>query len=337
MSIRIDRQQTRAMTRHFDEALELIQNEFAGLDPHKAYRNAFARLLKSDPLQRVLMMGTMGRDLFVPVLRDEIKRTVPPGGHILDLGAGNGQTFALVADSVPAGVTVSILEPDVDSASDYRGYLATQRHLRSGMALMARFEEIDEAARRTGAALPSDGTVDLVLALQMIFFFQDLPASLTRMARFLKPGGTLFIVVVDDTDNFLELAVRNFIESGGQTGDNDRYLATVAERVRLLSAPDEGGGGILDVLRTALPSLSFELESSNQPNRLYGHTLGDIMAFVNLGILSEVYGTAKFMSTCNLLLQEPATVDLRIEDEGPRMGMWSVKSPQRIAVVRRIA
>ena len=47
-----------------DDALEIVCNEFDGLDPHQQYHNAFSRVLKPDPLGRVLMMGTDQRDLF---------------------------------------------------------------------------------------------------------------------------------------------------------------------------------------------------------------------------------------------------------------------------------
>jgi hypothetical protein len=38
------------------------------------------------------------------------------------------------------------------------------------MALATEFDEIDAAAERSGEKLPSDGSVDLGLALHMIYF-----------------------------------------------------------------------------------------------------------------------------------------------------------------------
>ena len=51
----------------FEEARLLIRHEFDGLDAHAQYFNAFARLLKADPLGRVAMLGTDQRDQFVDV------------------------------------------------------------------------------------------------------------------------------------------------------------------------------------------------------------------------------------------------------------------------------
>ena len=66
MPIQIDRRRAETLASQFDEARELVRNEFHGLDTHRQYRNAFARLLKPDPLGRVLMMGTDQRDMFAP-------------------------------------------------------------------------------------------------------------------------------------------------------------------------------------------------------------------------------------------------------------------------------
>jgi SAM-dependent methyltransferase len=123
MPIQIDGTRAEDLESQFDEALELVRNEFESLDPHRQYRNAFARLLKPDPLGRVLMMGTDQRDMFTPELRRVIKTSVPSDGHIFDFGAGDGQTFALIADSVPHGTRVSIEEPNPKYLENYRAFL----------------------------------------------------------------------------------------------------------------------------------------------------------------------------------------------------------------------
>src|SRR5262245_62489018 len=108
MPIQSDQARAHNLALQFDEALELVLNEFEGLDTHRQYRNAYARLLKPDPLGRVLMMGTDQRDMFVPELRRAIEGCVPRNGHIFDFGAGDGETLALVAALVAMGTVVSI-------------------------------------------------------------------------------------------------------------------------------------------------------------------------------------------------------------------------------------
>lgn len=325
MPVPIDREAARAMAPRFDEALELVRNEFDGLDQDRQYRNAFARLLKADPLRRVAMLGTDQRDLFVPALRQIIPGVVAPGGHILDVGAGDGQTFALLADLVPPGATVSYEEPNAGYAADYGAFLATQDHLRPGRAMVAGFEEIDALE----APPPADGSVDLVLALHVLYFIADLPAGLLRMARFLRPGGALCVVVADEAEGYSGRSLRAFIDAGGDTGDNDGHLAAIAERQRLLD------GALLEVLAAERPQACFDLETRRQPSRLYGHALSDLIALATLAALSPVAGTGKFEAPCDLLRSDPEAVDLRIEDEGPRKGMWSVAQPQFLSILRR--
>jgi hypothetical protein len=78
------------------------------------------------------------------------------------------------------------------------------------MALAAAFDDIDAVAERSAEKLPPDGSIDLGLALHMIYFVNDLPASVTRMVRFLKPGGVQFVVVTDETVGYTGLALKKF-------------------------------------------------------------------------------------------------------------------------------
>ena len=70
MPIQIDRKRAENLAPQFDEALELVRNEFERLDPHRQYRNAFARLLKPDPLGRCLLYTS-------PSPRDRQKSRMP--------------------------------------------------------------------------------------------------------------------------------------------------------------------------------------------------------------------------------------------------------------------
>ena len=72
-----------------------------------------------------------------------------------------------------------------------------------------------------------------------------------------------------------------------------------------------------------------------QPSRLYGHNLADLIALSTIAVLSGVEGLAKFEAAAALLRYKPEAIDLRIEDDGPRKGMWSVTQPQWVSVFRR--
>src|SRR5258706_7081346 len=132
MPIQIDQERARGMAPRFDEAMDLIASEFTGLDPHQQYRSAFARLLKWDPLGRVLMLGTDQRDLFVPELRRAIVDFVPAAGTVFDFGCGDGQTLALAADALPGGARLCFHDPNPQDVARYRRVLESRPHLPVG-------------------------------------------------------------------------------------------------------------------------------------------------------------------------------------------------------------
>lgn len=334
MPIQIDQTMARDLSPLLDDALEIVCNEFEGLDTYRSYYNAFARVLKPDPLKRVLMLGTDQRDLFVPLLRQTVEKYVPAGGQIFDLGAGDGQTFAFIADAVPAGTTVSIEEPNPAYRAAYQAFLDREPHLRSGIAVASGLDELEEDAVRNAADFPEPGSMDMALGLHMIYFATDVARSLRAILRFLKPGGVFFNVVTDEATAYTGSVLRSFIESGGDTGDNDGCLAALDERRRLL-APEQEGGGVLVGVAGAV-GVGIEVESLRQVSRMYGHNLADLLALANISVLTAQAGTRKFESAAKILRDRPEEVDLRIETEGPRTGMWSVVQPQWVTQVRRV-
>lgn len=334
MPLQIDRMRAKELAPRLDEALEIISNEFEGLDAHRQYRNAFSRLLKPDPLGRVGMMGTDQRDLFVPLLREALSTYVPEGGgQMFDFGAGDGQTFALAADATPEGTTVSVEEPNPGYLADYAAFLERHPGLRTGTLLEASLDEIDEVAKRTGTILPPDSSIDLGLGLHMIYFAADMEACFARMLRFVKPGGAFFNVVADETTAYGGRVLRAFIDAGGDTGANDHQLAAIDHRQRLFAPTGDGGGAIVRVLDAA--GIQVEMKAQRQPSRLYGHSLADVLALSNITTLVEVPGMLKFEVATRILRDTPEEIDLRIETDGPRMGMWSVAQPQWVTVLRR--
>jgi SAM-dependent methyltransferase len=329
--VQIDRERTRRLAARFDEAMDVIANEFAALDTHQQYRNAFSRVLKWDPLGRVLMLGTDQRDLFVPELRRAIVDFVPRA--VFDFGCGDGQTLALAADALPGGTRLSFEDPNSEYVDRYRRFVESRGGLEVGVALVAGFDEMEEAARRQKVELPGEGSIDLALALHMLFFVADLERSVMRMARFLAPGGGLFIVLADEHDGYTGHALRAFIEAGGETGANAHHLGAIMERRRLLASADT----LLESLRHAFPERVHRVSAQRQPSRLYGHSLSDMIALSTIATLAEVEGIEKFAVARRLLEQRPELVDLRIEVDGPRAGMLSVAQPQFVVRVERLS
>ena len=333
MPIQIDQARARDLAPQLDDALKIVCNEFDGLDAHRGYHNAFARALKPDPLGRVLMLGTDQRDLFVPLLRRTVAEQVPAGGQIFDIGAGDGQTFGYIADAVPAGTMVSIAEPNPAYLAAYQGFLERQPHLRGGAAVLEGLDALDEETNGGVGDFPEPSSVDVALGLHMIYFATDVARSLRAILRFLKPGGVYVNVVTDETTAFNGAVLRSFVESGGDTGNNDRCFAAMDERRRLLAQESEGGGGLARAAAAA--GIEVEVDAIRQASRMYGNSLGDLLALANISVLNGQAGTRKFESAAKVLRDRPEEVDLRIETDGPRTGMWSVVQPQWVTRVRR--
>jgi len=92
-------------------------------------------------------------------------------------------------------------------------------------------------------------------------------------------------------------------------------------------------GAIAAVLAAAGTPVAINVQ--RQPSRLYGHNLSDLIALSSIALLASVEGLEKFEAASALLRHSPEAVDLRIEDDGPRKGMWSVTQPQWVAALRR--
>ncbi|QUR67622.1 class I SAM-dependent methyltransferase [Mycobacterium spongiae] len=332
MPHQIDRNRAHELSPRIDEALEIVCNEFAGLDTHQQYRNAFSRVLKPDPLDRVMMMGTDQRDLFIPLLRQTIVEHVPVGGHIFDIGAGDGQTFAFVADAVPQGTTVSIAEPNPGYLADYVSFLERQPHLHLGVALQGGVEHLDHGATDSATEPPAEQTVDLALGLHMLYFAADPQVSLEGILRLVATGGVFFNVITDELTGFAGVVQREFIKAGGDPRDGERQLAILDERRRLLAPQEEGGGGLAPALRAA--GIDVAVSAVRQPSRHYGHTLADLLALAKLN-LADVASPLNFEIAAKTLRDRSEEIGLRIETDGPRIGMWSVSAPQWVTRVRR--
>ena len=188
---------TAALTpERFEEARLLIRHEFAGLDAHAQYFNAFARLLKADPLGRVPMLGTDQRDQFAPLIRAALAAGPQRPLALLDVGCGDGATFELFADAIPDGSTIDLIDPNTDYVAAYVARLARRHDIRLGARHVAGFAP---DLTDTSYAPPLSRAYDLILSLHSLYFFDDLAAALADLYARLAPGGLLVVVFADET------------------------------------------------------------------------------------------------------------------------------------------
>ena len=337
MPFTVTREITKSQKARFLEVVELLSLEFKGLTNQEAYRLAFSRLLKPDPLDRVSMMGTDQRDHFVTLLSDHVKG-IPERGQYFDFGGGDGQTFALVARSVPENVTVHIVEPDRKYLAAYTAYVKAQPHLHLGHAIQTGFDQLISPKR--GITLQKPEAVDAAAAIHMIYFLPDLEESIKAMYSFLKPGGSLFIVFADERTSHTGQAVQNYYEKAGNFKKATAHRDICDKRFRLLGPQNSGGGQIKNILHQEFPETNAEVESTILHSRLYGHTLADLVVLSCITELAPsddttLFDHSKLIHCGELIENHPEKVALRIEDEGIRTGMYSVTQPQIVTVIKR--
>lgn len=316
-----------AMRDQFRDARLIIANEFRGLDTHDQYYNAFARLLKRDPMERVAMLGTDQRDQFVPVLR----RLIAEGGtaprRILDVGCGDGQTFALIADTVPAGSTIDLIDPNEDYVRAYADRVAAMPNITLGAAHALPFIPDAQDSFYSPAL---DRGYDLILAIHALYFFADLDACMADIGARLAPGGTAIIVFADESVSYTGLGYRAFLRHGEKDDLAQAHADLCAHRLTLLRGSEDSPPAIA-------AQWQGDARVHSQPTRLYGHSPSDLIALGNIAGLSLFESVAKFEVIADLLEHAPEQVDLRIETEhGPRQGMLSVTQPQIVCAITRL-
>ena len=332
---------------HYCHLLEL---EFRGLDQHELYQLVFSRLLKPDPFRtladavacgdRPTMLGADERDALLPALKNLFVRRDAPV-TIMDLGAGDGQTVALALDHVPDGSRFYLEEPNVSYAGHYEKLIESVG--RDLVVAEVSHETIDEYCHRLNrdeTAHPAPGTVDVLLAIHMVYFVSDLAATVNFMLDRLRPGGQAFIVFADARRGFTGKCFANF----AKTADAQRYRAHQAaqqELAHLFALNGDGArGAATEKLRQRLGRSDVEVVVNTDPTRLFGNDLGDLLA---LGFLTGLGGLAgdsirdKIASVKDLISRDPAAVELALETSGPREGMWSVLEPQYVIVITRLS
>ena len=97
---------------------------------------------------------------------------------------------------MPEGTCVSIEEPNPEYLKSYVAFLKTQAHLQSGVVLADGFDEIDTAVMRSGEKLPADGSIDLALALHMLYFVHDRSRAQERTRRLVEDSLDLVVPLI---------------------------------------------------------------------------------------------------------------------------------------------
>ncbi|GAA4680549.1 methyltransferase domain-containing protein [Pseudonocardia yuanmonensis] len=124
----------------------------------------------------------------VPGLTDRLRA----GARVLDVGCGSGQVARLVADAFPASTVTGVdVVPEAIAAAAAAGGERTNLHYR-----------VADAADLDGAP----GSIDVVLAVDVVHDLADPAAALRGIRRLLAPGGLFVMVDISYTGHLPALA-----------------------------------------------------------------------------------------------------------------------------------
>jgi len=304
-----------------------LEDEFRSYTNKQAYEAVFARrmMLREHP-NSALVLGNSQREDFLPFLHELLKQ-VPAGAHLLDVGGGAGDIVDLALERVE-GATIHVEEPNEALLESYRQRLLAHASLKCGTLHPVPVE-------RLPLPLSSGGTeilCDVVLAVHMLYFVDDLVDTLRALYGSLRPGGVLFVVIADQRVSTTGRAGRFHYARIGDESRVRELDERWARREELL-----GRGGIAALLDPESPPM---VEVHRTESWLFGRDPDDVVAMCLAGELlsadDEMFELPKLGSCRAFLDQHRDAVRFGVEDRPiPQKGWHRAVQPQIVTVIRR--
>jgi SAM-dependent methyltransferase len=272
------------------------------------------------------VLGNSQREDFLPFLHVLLQQ-VPPAAHILDVGGGAGDIVDLALERVK-GATVHVEEPNEALLEIYRQRLWARASLKCGTLHAVPVE-------RLPLPLSSGGTeilCDVVLAIHMLYFVDDLVGTLRALYGALRPGGVLFVVIADQLVSTTGRAGRFHYARIGDDSRVHKLDECWALREELL-----GQAGIARLLDPESPPM---VEVHRTESWLFGRDADDVVAMGLAGELlsadDEMFDLRKLGSCRAFLAEHGDTVQFGVEHRTiPQKGWHRAAQPQIVTVIRR--
>lgn len=320
--------------------IEKLKEEFAGKTNHAAYDLAFSkRLMRQDPAHPGTFLGNTQRQEFIPAL-NRLLQTLPPHPKIVDIGAGGGGTIDAALKNLQSA-TINFIEPNPVLIASYEERLAVYPYLSKGIAHCGPLE--DYYANDGRAPIP-DGPQDLALCIHVLYHHTDPRAAnpnpdndilqaVRTMLNFLKPQGSLFLVLANQLYSTTGKAGRYYFEKTGHPEIARNLLEIAQSRHRLLA-----DGEITSLLREQ--NIETEFYSEPSSSYIYGECAEDIVAMCITAEIGEVndapFDVQKFDICAEFIQSNPDAIGLTVEERDvPHKGMVRSNQPQMISTFKR--
>jgi SAM-dependent methyltransferase len=304
-----------------------LEDEFRNYTNKQAYEAVFARrMMLRDRPDGTRVLGTSQREDFLPFLHALLKQ-VPKGAQILDVGGGAGDIVDLALERVE-GATIHVEEPNEVLLESYRQRLSAHRSLKCGTLHPVPLERLPLPLSSGGIEV----LCDVVLAIHMLYFVDDLVGTLRALYGALRPGGVLFVVIADQLVSTTGRAGRFHYARVGDESRVKQLDERWAVREALL-----GQGGIADLLDQETSPM---VEVHRTESWLFGRDADDVVAMCLAGELlsadDEMFDLRKLESCRAFLNEHGDTVQFGVEDRHiPQKGWHRATQPQIVTVIRR--
>ena len=321
--------------------------ELGGLSGLQINELTFARLTKPDPLrlfgldcdgEEVLMMGTDQRDMLVPKLAETLL-VLPAGGYVLDIGSGDGQTTSYALEGRSEPLSLVPLDPMKDNLQRYQNLFRTRHPEISVPRMIASgIDELIEAQNADPSTLPE--YFHAVICAHSIYFSSDTPGSLSFALDRLHPGGKLLLVFAEGLGRFTGAMTLGYLDKYGLDPEGkERKSQTALDQMIGLANGTVSRSDCEVSLQKALARNDLRVaEVLRQPTRIYGHDLGDMIAFafINKLPMTDQNLTRQIAYVSERLQEIPDVFDLRVHVSGPRARMFSLAQPQVFLAVEKL-
>jgi len=321
--------------------------ELAGLSGLQINDLTFARLTKPDPLrlfgsdcagEGVLMLGTDQRDMLVPKLAETLL-VLPSGGYVLDIGSGDGQTTSCALEGRSELLCLVPVDPMEDSLQRYQDVFRTGHPKISVPRVIASgIDELIEAQSVDPGTLPE--SFDAVICVHSIYFSSNAPGFLSFALDRLRPGGKVLLVFAEGLGRFTGAMTLGYLDKYGLDPEGkERKTRTALDQMIGLANGPLSRSDCQASLQKALERNDFRVaEVLTQPTRIYGHDLGDMIAFAFINKLPMIDQnlTRQIAYVSERLQESPDVFDLRVHVTGPRARMFSLSQPQLFLAVEKL-
>jgi SAM-dependent methyltransferase len=321
--------------------------ELGGLSGLQINELTFARLTKPDPLrlfgldrsrEGVLMLGTDQRDMLVPKLAETLL-VLPTGGYVLDIGSGDGQTTSYALEGRSEPLCFVPVDPMEDSLERYQELFRTHHPKISVPRVIASgIDELIEAQIANPGTLPD--SFHAVISAHSIYFSSNAPGFISFALDRLRPGGKLLLVFAEGLGRFTGAMTLGYLDKYRLDPEGkERRSQTALDQMIGLANGSLSRSDCQASLQKALARDDFRVaEVLMQPTRIYGHDLGDMIAFAFINKLPMIDQnlTRQIAYVSKRLQESPDVFDLCIHVSGPRARMFSLSQPQLFLVVEKL-